>query len=37
MHMKELCKHMETKITISELTETKLFSFMYSDASAVEA
>ena len=37
MHIKELYKHMEMETTISDLTEKKLFSYMYSDASAVEA
>ena len=37
MHIKELCKHMEMETTTSDLTENKLFSNMYSDASAVEA
>ena len=37
MRIKELCKHMEMEITISDLTEKKLFSYRYSDASAVEA
>ena len=37
MHIKELCKHTEMETTISDLTEKKLFSYMYSDASAVEA
>ena len=34
---KELCKRMEMETTISDLTEKKLISYMYSDASAVEA
>ena len=37
MHIKELCKHTEMETTISDLTEKKLFSYMYSDASPVEA
>ena len=37
MHIKELYKEMEMKTTISNLTETKLFSYMYSDASVVGA
>ena len=37
MHIKELCKHMEMETTISDLTEKKLFSYMYSDVSPVEA
>ena len=37
MHIKELCKHMEMETTINDLTEKKLFSYMYSDASAVGA
>ena len=37
MHIKELCKHMEMETTVSDLTEKKLFSYMYSDASVVEA
>ena len=38
MHtVKELYKHMEMETTISDLTEKKLFSYMYSDASAVGA
>ena len=37
MFIKELCKHMEMKTTISNLTEKKLFSYTYSDATAVGA
>ena len=37
MHIKELCKHMRIEITISELTEKELFSYMCSNESAVEA
>ena len=37
MHIKELCKHMEMKTTISDLMEKKLSSYMYSDASVVGA
>ena len=37
MHRKQLCKHTEMEPTISDLTEKKLFSYMYSDASVVEA
>ena len=37
LHIKELCKHMEMQTTMSHLTEKKLFSYMYSDASAVGA
>ena len=29
MHIKELCKHMEIEITERDLTEKKLFSYMY--------
>ena len=36
-HIKELCKLTEMETTISDLTEKKLFSYMYSDPSAVEA
>ena len=36
-HIKELYKHMEMETTISGLTEKQLFSYMYSDASAVGA
>ena len=36
-HKKKLCKHMEMETTISDLTEKKLFSYMYSDASTDEA
>ena len=37
MHIKQLCKHMEMETTIRDITEKKLFSYRYSDASAVEA
>ena len=37
MHIKELCKQMDMETTICDLTEKKLFSYTYSDASAVEA
>ena len=37
MHIKELCKHMKMETSINDLTEKKLFSYMYSDASAVGA
>ena len=37
MVIKELCKHMEMETAISDLTEKKLFSYMYSDVSAFEA
>ena len=37
MHIKELCKHTELKTTISDSTEKLLFSYIYSDPSAVEA
>ena len=37
MHIKELCKRMVLETTISDLTEKKLFSYMYSNASAVGA
>ena len=37
IHIKELCKHMEMETTVSDLTEKKLFSFMYSDVSEVGA
>ena len=37
MHIKELCKHMEMETTVRDVTEKKLFSYMNSDASAVEA
>ena len=37
MHIKELCKLMEMATTVTDLTEEKLFSYMYSDASAAEA
>ena len=33
-HIKELCKYMEMQTTMSDVTEKKLFSYMYSDASA---
>ena len=36
-HIKELCKLMEMQTTMSDVTEKKLFSYMYSDASAVGA
>ena len=32
MHIKELYKHMEMETTRSDLTEKKLFSYMYRDA-----
>ena len=34
-HIKELCKHMDIKITVSELTGKKLSSF--TDSTVVEA
>jgi len=34
-HIKELCKHMDIKITVSDLTGKKLFSF--TDSTVVEA
>ena len=37
MHIKELCKCTEMATTKSDLTEKKLFPYMYSDAIAVEA
>ena len=37
MHIKELCKHMGMETTISDLMAKKLFSYMYSDVSAVRA
>ena len=37
MQIKELCKHAEIETTVSDLTEKKLFPYMYSDASAIEA
>ena len=37
MRIKEIYKHMEMETTISDVTEKKLFSYMYSDASAVGA
>ena len=37
LHIKELCKHMEMQTTMSDVMEKKLFSHMYSDASAVGA
>ena len=36
-HIKELCQYMEMETTINDITEKKLFSYMYSDASAVGA
>ena len=35
MHIKELCKHMDTEIIVSDMTGKKLFSF--TDSTAVEA
>ena len=37
MRIKELYMHMAMETTTSDLTEKKLFSYMYSDASAVGA
>lgn len=37
MHIKELCQHMEIEITGSDLTENKLFFYMYIDTGVVEA
>ena len=37
MHTKKLCKHKEIEIAGSDLTEKKLFSYMYIDAGVVEA
>ena len=37
MHIKELCKHTQMETTVSDSTEKKLFSYIYSDPSAVEA
>ena len=38
MRIKEFCMHMEMEETIGDLTEKKLFSYMYGDACcAVEA
>ena len=34
-HIKELCKHMDTEIIVSDLTEKKLFAF--TDSTVVEA
>ena len=34
-HIKELCKHMDTEIIVSDLTGKKLFSF--TDSTEVEA
>ena len=36
MHINELCKHTEMETT-TDSTEEKLYSYMYSDASAVAA
>ena len=37
MHIKELYKHMEMETTTRDLTEKKVFSYVYSDASAAGA
>ena len=34
-HIKELCKHMDTELTVSDMTGKKLFSF--TDSTVVEA